>query len=491
MPRRGRTRKKTRTHITEDEKTQAEGAKSALKSNATDLKTPRSVITRRGDVPNEVCDLITDLRKLMMPYTALNLKDSYITRKLRLVDYAKELGPTMGVTHILSFSQRNYNNRRGNVSAAATVALLKNEEDKDDDDDEDEEEKDNEESTTKIGRGLYLRIGRFPLGPTLGFQIKQFTLCSHIKKLQKRPIDATLPAYQDNSPIVVTNNFGGAEAPPHVKIMRITFQNMFPAINVTNVKLSNCRRVVLFNLITNKNKGAAVDGGAPPVSDGESEKEGDSEYEHDELVEVRHYAIKATPVGVDRKVRRIIQSRLPNLNKLDDISEYILGTSNTVGGASATSYDAGGAASDSEPEDEATHVVLPQKYAGKGNAKSQKSALKLVELGPRLTMKLVKVERELGSGDVMYHAFVQKTPEEAMELKQKAEQKVGLKKRRREEQEANVERKLREKEEKKQRKLMRKEEQNKKIMEELRRGNTAEDSEEEEESDESGSEVEE
>ena len=67
--------------------------------------------------------------------------------------------------------------------------------------------------------------------------------------------------------------------------------------------------------------------------------------------------------------------------------------------------------------------------------------MKLIELGPRLRLKLYKVERGLASGDVMYHAYVHKSPSEIKELKNRKEGEINLKKRRREEQEANVERK--------------------------------------------------
>jgi ribosome biogenesis protein SSF1/2 len=53
--------------------------------------------------------------------------------------------------------------------------------------------------------------------------------------------------------------------------------------------------------------------------------------------------------------------------------------------------------------------------------------LKLVELGPRLRLKLVKVERGMASGDVMYHAYVHKTPEEIKELKDRKEGEIALK----------------------------------------------------------------
>ncbi|EED96357.1 predicted protein, partial [Thalassiosira pseudonana CCMP1335] len=325
--------------------------------------------------------LVTDLRKLMRPYTAVNFKEDATNRKVTLAHYANSLSSSMGVTHIMALSQ---NSARVN-----------------------------------------LRMGRAPAGPTLSFRVKRFTLGRQIRAVQRRPYDSS-KAFE-SPPVVVTNNFGDASAAPHVKLMRITFQNMFPAINVSTVKLNECRRVVLFNFI----------------------RRDTSE------VEIRHYAIRAKPVGVDRKVRRLIEAKIPNLSKLDDISDYITGQ--TSSGAPAPAVNSG-AMSDSEAEDETAHVMLPEKFRGKGNNKSQKSALKLVELGPRLRLKLVKVERGLASGDVMYHAYVHKTPEEVKELKQRKEQEASLKRQRREDQEANVQRKQAAKDEKKAKREKRKKE---------------------------------
>jgi ribosome biogenesis protein SSF1/2 len=41
-----------------------------------------------------------------------------------------------------------------------------------------------------------------------------------------------------------------------------------------------------------------------------------------------------------------------------------------------------------------------------------RSAVKLSELGPRLSLKLFKVERGLCEGDIMYHGVEKRTPEE-------------------------------------------------------------------------------
>ncbi len=406
MPRRGRKRKKTRTHVVDTD----ERIRGGLISND-ELKIPRSLVIRRGKVESELTELVTDIRKLMRPYTAVNFKEDAKNRKVTLSHYANSLSTSMGVTHLLALSQNS--NR------------------------------------------VTLRVGRTPSGPTLSFRVKRFTLGRQIRAVQRRPYDST-KAFE-SPPVVVTNNFGDVSAAPHVKLMRITFQNMFPAINVSTVKLSECRRVVLFNFIRRD---------MSQVSSEKKKHVGDDNDLEDEEVEIRHYAIRAKPVGVDRKVRRLVEAKIPNLSKLSDISDYITGQ--TSSGAPAPAVLRPGEMSDSEPEDEDTQVVLPGKYRGKGNNQAQKSALKLVELGPRLRLKLYKVERGMASGDVMYHAYENKTPEEIKALKQRKDGEAALKKRRREEQEANVARKQAAKDEKLAAKKARKKEREEKAMAALR-----------------------
>ena len=83
------------------------------------------------------------------------------------------------------------------------------------------------------------------------------------------------------------NNFSQVNE-NHVQVMKIMFQNMLPTIDVKTVKLSDCRRVVLFHY-----------------------------RKEDGMVEMRHYAIRATPVGVSRSVKKIIQGKVPNLGELE------------------------------------------------------------------------------------------------------------------------------------------------------------------------------
>lgn len=352
MPRRGRRRKKSRTHVDESK---TEAAQSALKSAKEETKVPKSMVFRRGKTEVEVGELVHDMRQMMLPFTALNLQEN---KNLTFSQYSQHLALPMGVSHMLCFSQ-------------------------------------NEER-------LWLRLGRTPEGPTLLFRVQQFSLHRHLAALQKRPVSLNTPALHTNPPIVVTNNFesNNRQTAPQLKLLRITFQNLFPATNVFTVKLQDCRRVALFHYD-----------------------------ETNDSIEWRHYAITATPVGVNRRVKRLITTKhkLPNLHHCQDIAEYLDGNLSD-------------APSDSEAEDDDAVVKLSDRFTG-ANHKSQSSALKLKELGPRLTLKLVKVEKGLASGDVLYHALVHKTPEEAAALKAKKEKERQLKLQRRAQQEANVDRK--------------------------------------------------
>ncbi|KAH9360595.1 hypothetical protein HPB48_008655 [Haemaphysalis longicornis] len=99
----------------------------------------------------------------------------------------------------------------------------------------------------------------------------------------------------------------------------------------------------------------------------------------------------------------IHKSKVPNLGHLRDISEYV-----DMGGLSESEAELDGASN---------QVLLPQKIASRGNALNQQSAIRMVELGPRMKLKLVKIEEGLMTGEVMYHAFVQRSPEEIKALR--------------------------------------------------------------------------
>lgn len=178
---------------------------------------------------------------------------------------------------------------------------------------------------------IIFRIAKVPGGPTLHFKVQQFMLPKDVKSSQKRPYESLAACKFDfhiniskfyfrcivgTPPVLVLNNFSQSTE-QHVKLMKLTFQNMFPTINVKTVKLGDCRRVVLFHY----------------------HKESDT-------VEVRHYAIRANPVGISKTVKRVVQASIPNLGSLEDISDFIDGSGFS------------GSVSDSEAEDESSRASV-------------------------------------------------------------------------------------------------------------------------------------
>jgi len=236
---------------------------------------------------------------------------------------------------------------------------------------------------------LSFKTVRMPRGPTLTFKVHQFTLAKDvISSSKKQFIDEDI---FKTSPLVIMNNFAGDGK--HLKLMAHTFQNMFPAINIQTVNLSTIRRCVLFNY--------------DPVS---------------KLIQFRHYSIVVLPVGISRGVKKVVLRKIPNLSKCEDISDYF-----------------NGYASESEFEDdEASHVILPQTLKSKGNLENNKSAVRLYEIGPRLTFELAKIEEGLFTGEVLYHETIVKSEEEIEKIRKMVEKKKKLKKQRKKKQEENV-----------------------------------------------------
>lgn len=247
---------------------------------------------------------------------------------------------------------------------------------------------------TKTRKAIYMRLARLPRGPTLTFRVENYALARDIISSLKKPITYT---HQFSShPLLVLNNFSGEGM--HFKLMASMFQNMFPSINIHKVKLNTIRRCLLLNYSS-----------------------------MDQSIDFRHYTIKVAPCGINRAVKKLVQSKVPDLGHLRDISEYV-----DQGGLSESEAELDGASN---------QVVLPQKISSRGNTLNQQSAVRMVELGPRMKLKLVKVEEGLMTGEVMYHALVQRTPEEIKALRERRLKLRKLKEKRKHEQEKNKKRK--------------------------------------------------
>lgn len=115
-----------------------------------------------------------------------------------------------------------------------------------------------------------------------------------------------------------------------------------------------------------------------------------------------------------------------------------------------------GNVSESEYEDDDTNeVILPQTLKSRGNVANNKSAVRLHEIGPRITIELIKVQNDLFDGEVLYHSRIVKTEEEIVELKRVREEKKRLKELRKRIQNDNVAKKEGQKSDDKQKSMAR------------------------------------
>ena len=180
------------------------------------------------------------------------------------------------------------------------------------------------------------------------------------------------------------------------------------------------------------------------------------------VLNLRHYAITTKATGLSRGIRRLnaaeklLKSRerkkssvLPNLGKLEDVADYLLDPSAAAGFTSASESEADTDAEVEVLETAAKKVLsksrLSRVRAGDGDNPGsggvERRAVKLVELGPRLKLRLAKVEEGVCSGKVMWHERETKSPAEAKRLDALWRERREQREKRREEQRENVARK--------------------------------------------------
>ncbi|XP_052869394.1 protein Peter pan [Anopheles cruzii] len=311
---------------------------------------PHTFVIRRGVHCSSVTHLSRDFRRMMEPFTASKLRE----RRLNKVKDFVHLSGFFHVSHmcILSLSPQT----------------------------------------------LSLKVIRMPKGPTLTFKVHQYTLAKDVvSKSRKQYVDDDC---FKAAPLVILNSFSGEGQ--HLKLMASTFQNMFPPINLSTVKLSSLKRCVLLSY--------------NPVS---------------KLIDLRHYTITAVPVNLNRGVKKIVTRNIPNLGRFEDIADFV---------------EKGHLLSESELDDEETHVVLPQNL-NRGNLADNQSSLRLHEIGPRITMRLIKIEDDLMTGEVLYHDYIAKSAIEVDAIRKKRMQIRNLKEKRKKTQEDNQKKKERQKQE--------------------------------------------
>ncbi len=165
-------------------------------------------------------------------------------------------------------------------------------------------------------------------------------------------------------PLVVLNNFN-KEDPSH-QLMTTLFQKMFPAVVVDKIQLEHCKRVVLFEYQASTN-----------------------------TISMRQYAVTIRPQLASGAVQDVAKGKTVDMSQYKTAADYVLAQ-----GAAPT----------------------PEHSFSKG-----RNAVGLVELGPRMTLQLTKVEGGFHAGPVLYAVKGAEKDVDATEIKDKKEKKVEKK----------------------------------------------------------------
>ena len=299
-----------------------------------------------------------------------------------------------------------------------------------------------------------LRLALTPRGPTLHFRVEQYSLCKDVQKAMKRPQGGGNEYL--TPPLLVMNNFVTSPSadsstpavPKHLESLTTTiFQSLFPPISPQSTPLSSIHRVLLLNreILKSSSTSSVGDNGSY-------------------ILNLRHYAITTKRTGLSRGIRRLNAAEkmlhdrknkrtLPNLGKLEDVADYLLDPSAAAGGFTS--------GSESEVETDAEVEVLEintkkvlnkQQMAAlrRGNSEKgsqrrepgvEKRAVKLVELGPRMRLRMTKVEEGVCGGKVMWHEYMNKSREEVKKMEKVWDERRRIRDERKRVQKENVERK--------------------------------------------------
>ncbi|KAI5356891.1 putative Brix domain, protein Peter Pan [Septoria linicola] len=405
-----RTKKYTHVGAAKGGIPQAKGPQGIAKATA---RSPKSMVIRVGasEVGHSVSQLVKDVRSMMEPDTASRLKER---RSNKLRDYTTMAGP-LGVTNLMLFSK----SESGNTN---------------------------------------LRLAYTPRGPTLHFRVEKYSLCKDIYQSMKRPKSGGQEYL--TAPLLVMNNFiskdwEGKDEKEKVKTKQLEdlvqqmFQGLFPPVNPTRTPLSGIKRVLLLDRVP---KSTSPDDDSAPY-----------------VLNVRHFAIETrTAKSVPKPLRRLDAAEklshtgqkrkraLPNLGKLNDVADYLLDPTAADGFTSGSDSEA---ETDAEVEITTTKQRKVSKHAKKATGANgtqpthardpkenvEKKGIKLYELGPRMKLRLTKVEEGMCGGKVMWHEYINKSEAEVKEMEKVHQKRNSDKAARKAEQKANVDRKKAEK----------------------------------------------
>ncbi|KAJ3425557.1 suppressor of swi4 1 [Anaeramoeba flamelloides] len=381
---------------------------------------PRTFVLNKGRIGRELKTLMHDLRKVMSPYTATNL---VVRRNNTLKDFLHVSGH-LGVSHFMILSSTDHANyfRALNVPNGPTFTFKLS-----------EYSLMNDVVSIQSVQGYpRTELLHAPLLVLSGFapkiqevekaikkqKLEQEKLKKLINKSKKKQKHKNQKSNQNNENKEsqrqkLNQNLETIETAKEklerLELMASALQSMFPELNIEKMKISECKRVVLFHY----------------------------DLESDTIF-MRHFIIKTRALGLSQRTEDLIHKKVPDLGDLNDISDFFtkenLEKFNINGMASSTAKPNKGNQKGGKKEKE------KQKKTNKKNKKKNKKekekekekeeeignynikrggeedlqqrAVRLVEIGPRLSLELYKIENGFLDGEVLFNKYVRKSTDQ-------------------------------------------------------------------------------
>jgi ribosome biogenesis protein SSF1/2 len=229
---------------------------------------------------------------------------------------------------------------------------------------------------TNTEKHSYLHFAKMPKGPTITFVIDKYCLSSDIfsqTEKDQKPLTKNFAQI----PLLIMNGFNNTKIPEEyeapMKIISMMFKSFFPPVNIGEVQMKKFKRVVLINLQLNSKN--------IPV------------------LEFRHYDIDIQKYSVKKTISNLINNigKTKDLSNFNNISDYIL---------KHTGYS-----SCSDNEEEGQCEIINEK-----NKSSEKTQIKLREIGPRLNLSIFKIQEGFFKGNVVFHSLIKKSKKEIHEI---------------------------------------------------------------------------
>ncbi|XP_075263107.1 suppressor of SWI4 1 homolog [Convolutriloba macropyga] len=250
-------------------------------------------------------------------------------------------------------------------------------------------------SQTKVSP--VMKIARLPQGPTVYFRINSFsTIGDVLTHVEGSSLGDKLYHYQ---PLVAVNNFDYSLN--HHVLTSSMLQNMFPKLNVTKLNLNKIKRCVLFHYDSTQ-----------------------------DVIEFRQYRIQLLAPDMSRSVKKLTGSlaNTPDLSSYKDIADFVMKSGFSSAGSDMELTQIVESANPTSGDDSTGLATTQSRLINnpsedapkKKKLKSRRRlAVRLIEFGPRMQLKLYKIEQGICEGEVLYHSVFSKSPEEMDQLIEK------------------------------------------------------------------------